>query len=162
MIIMAKVPGWSKESESSDLVIWESINREKVFAKKVYAEMPFWIVYLLTSKGSLTLMRTATKGEAVDFAIGWIMKHPRVTHTMPIKRVDRTVNECRWRVADSKKFDKASIRTKVPNKNTRIIVGCPKGQYDSEKKRCKVGLRPQSIRKKHRGKNCTAVRPRFR
>lgn len=58
-----------------------------------------------------------------------------------------TKNYKRTRVKDPKKFDKRSFRTKDVGKpgHTKIIVACPKGKYDSKKKRCKVGMQTQAI-----------------
>lgn len=64
--------------------------------------------------------------------------------------VETTKNYKRYRKADPKKFDKRSFRVKSVSKNTKIIVGCPKGKYSPSRKRCKVGLKIQSILKKRK------------
>jgi len=73
-------------------------------------------------------------------------------------RIDKTKTECRKRVADPRKFDKRSFRSKRLSKETRIIIACPKSQYDSKKKKCKVGMQKQSIIKK---KNKDGSCPKF-
>jgi len=73
-------------------------------------------------------------------------------------RIEKTKTECRKRVKDPKKFDKRSFRSKRLSKRTRILVACPKGQYSSKLKRCKVGMQTQSIIKK---KNKDGSCPKF-
>jgi len=77
---------------------------------------------------------------------------------MVINGIDITKSECRKRMEDPKKFDKRSFRSKKINKNTRIIVACPKGEYDSKNKKCRVGLQIQSFIKK---KNNNGTCPKF-
>ena len=73
-------------------------------------------------------------------------------------RIEKTKTECRKRVEDPKKFDRRSFRSKRLSKRTRIIVACPRGQYDTRRKRCKVGMKTQSIiKKKKKDGSC----PRF-
>ncbi|KKL12735.1 hypothetical protein LCGC14_2532780, partial [marine sediment metagenome] len=55
----------------------------------------------------------------------------------------REGNFFRCRKASPAKFDKRSLRTLKKAKGVRLIIGCPKGKYDSKKRRCKVGTRLQ-------------------
>lgn len=49
-------------------------------------------------------------------------------------------------ISPPSKFDKYSFRTKsVGRRGTRLIVGCPQGQYDRANNRCKVGMRLQAV-----------------
>lgn len=60
---------------------------------------------------------------------------------------------CSFRVRNPSMFDKKSFRTKKRGKNTRIVVGCPKGKYNRKTEKCKVGTRVQTIlRRKVNGK----------
>lgn len=68
-------------------------------------------------------------------------------------RIDVTKNYIRKRQEDPKKFDKRSFRTKTPCKNkkkckVKIVLGCPKGKYNSKSKKCKVPLKVQTILEK--------------
>lgn len=53
----------------------------------------------------------------------------------------------RIRVESPRYFDKRSFRTKDVGRRgfTKIVVGCPKGKYDSKKGKCKVGTKTQAI-----------------
>ncbi len=51
---------------------------------------------------------------------------------------------CPERVAAKGRFDPRSFRT-VRTDGHLVTVGCPKGQYDARRKRCKVGTRAQRI-----------------
>jgi hypothetical protein len=51
---------------------------------------------------------------------------------------------CHERVEDPKKFDKRSFRTVQSGKH-KIVIGCPKGSYDSKTKTCRIGTRIQKI-----------------
>jgi len=74
--------------------------------------------------------------------------------------IEKTKTTCRKRIVDPKKFDKRSFRTKDVGRKgfTKIIVACPKGEYNARKKRCSVGMKTQSIIKK---KNKDGSCPRF-
>lgn len=69
-------------------------------------------------------------------------------------RIDITKNFCRKRIRSPKQFDRRSFRVVKPNKNTFITTACPKGKYNPKTKRCKVGLKTQSIAKRKIGKKC--------
>ena len=71
--------------------------------------------------------------------------------------IEKGKNWCRKRIKDPKKFDKKSFRVKS-NKKTKVVIGCPKGKYDSASNTCKVGTRVQSIMKK---KNKDGTCPKF-
>lgn len=51
------------------------------------------------------------------------------------------------RKEDPKKFDKRSFRIIDIKPGIKATIGCPKGHWDSTKKRCKVGTRIQKIMK---------------
>jgi len=71
-------------------------------------------------------------------------------------RLDIKKTTCRKRVADPKKFDKRSFRTKKVSKRTSIVIGCPRRKF--KKGRCSVGTKAQSIIKK---KNKDGTCPKF-
>lgn len=78
---------------------------------------------------------------------------------MPIGRVVRTKGRfCKKVVIPRGRFDRRSFRTVSPNRNTRITIGCPKGQYNPKSKRCRVGTRAQRILKR---KTAAGTCPRF-
>jgi len=54
----------------------------------------------------------------------------------------------------SEKCDSRSFRIKVQTKNRRIVICCPKGEWNAKRKRCRVGTRGVSLqtRKKSRRK----------
>jgi len=62
-------------------------------------------------------------------------------------KIHITKKYIRKRVRNPKQFDSKSLRIKDIGRKgfTKIIVGCPKGKYDAKKKRCKVGMKTQSI-----------------
>jgi|GEM_PF-6335900 len=80
----------------------------------------------------------------------------------PNPGLKRREQKCTWReehVEDKENFAPESFRTLCPECPearcalcppekacaTRIIVGCPKGEWDPVAKRCKVSMRPQVI-----------------
>lgn len=52
------------------------------------------------------------------------------------------------RIAPKEDFDPRSFRTKEIKPGVKIIVGCPKGEFDAKKKLCKVGTKLQKIMRK--------------
>jgi len=62
----------------------------------------------------------------------------------PRRRVGLRAQFCPERVAPPSAFDPRSFRT-VRVKGHRVTVGCPKGQYDASRRRCRVGTRAQRI-----------------
>lgn len=62
-------------------------------------------------------------------------------------KVDITKSFIRRRQADPSLFDPESFRTvDVGRKGfTKIIVACPKGQFDEVTERCNVGTQVQSV-----------------
>ena len=66
---------------------------------------------------------------------------------MPKSKIHTTKKYHRVRVKSPKSFDSKSLRVKDVGRKgfTKIVVGCPKGKYDSKKKRCKVGTKTQAI-----------------
>lgn len=60
---------------------------------------------------------------------------------------DIAKTEYKIRVKSPKAFDKKSIRT-VEGECVNVIVGCPKGQYDRKRKKCRVGMEKQAFRLK--------------
>jgi len=57
-----------------------------------------------------------------------------------------TKNEIRYRVKSPRKFSKKSFRRKRISRGVSLVVGCPKGEYSSRIKRCKVGTQVQAVR----------------
>lgn len=51
-------------------------------------------------------------------------------------------------VTPAKEFDKDSFRTKEVKSGVKIVIGCPKGEYDKAKSKCKVGMKLQKILRK--------------
>ena len=51
----------------------------------------------------------------------------------------------RYRQESPKHFDKRSFRIKKVDKDEELVVGCPKGHYSPKKRKCKVGMRVQSV-----------------
>lgn len=73
---------------------------------------------------------------------------------MPIPKIATDVKK----LLDKKKFDRASFRTKTicPKEDgtkgcLRIIIGCPKGNWQPRKKRCKIGTKAHVIYRVPRG-----------
>lgn len=58
--------------------------------------------------------------------------------------IEVTKNYIRERQISPNRCAKKSFRTKSVSKKTKIIVCCPKGSYDSKKKKCKKGMILQS------------------
>jgi hypothetical protein len=58
----------------------------------------------------------------------------------------------RERKRDPKEFDPKSFRTVDPGRKgfTKLVVGCPKGQFDPVTKRCRVGTKVQAVIKERR------------
>ena len=56
----------------------------------------------------------------------------------------------RKRIKSPTKFDKRSFRIVDVGRpeHHKIIIGCPKGKYDSKKRMCKVGTQVQAILEK--------------
>lgn len=52
------------------------------------------------------------------------------------------------KIAPKEDFDKDSFRTKEIKPGVKIVVGCPKGEYDKAKSKCKVGTKLQKILRK--------------
>ncbi len=52
------------------------------------------------------------------------------------------------RIESPARFDPRSFRTVTPRRGVRVTVGCPKGQYDARRKRCRVGTRVQRVMRK--------------
>jgi hypothetical protein len=61
-----------------------------------------------------------------------------------------TKNYIRKRQANPKKFDKRSFRIKQIDSKTNLVIGCPKGKYNSKTQKCRVGTRVQSVLKKRK------------
>ncbi len=64
-----------------------------------------------------------------------------------VKKVDCPKGKgkfCRVRKAPPKRFAKGSMRT-VKQGKIRVVIGCPKGMWDTKAKRCKVGTRAATI-----------------
>lgn len=51
-------------------------------------------------------------------------------------------------VTPASEFDKDSFRTKEVRSGVKLVVGCPKGEYDKAKSKCKVGTKLQKILRK--------------
>jgi hypothetical protein len=62
------------------------------------------------------------------------------------KRTCKTIkNYCHCKMADAKKFDKRSFRSRKTG--GRIVTfGCPKGKWNARSKRCKVGTRAVNLK----------------
>lgn len=56
----------------------------------------------------------------------------------------RTRNYIRERLADPREFDRRSFRT-VKTDAHRVVIGCPRGEWDPEDEFCEVGTRAQAI-----------------
>lgn len=67
---------------------------------------------------------------------------------MTIGKIIKKGKYCRERLKSPKKFEKGSFRTKEINPETKIIVACPRHEYDVKTKRCKVSTQTQAILKK--------------
>jgi len=67
---------------------------------------------------------------------------------MPVGRVVKTDGYCKKVLIPKGRFDPRSFRTVSPSKRTRITIGCPRGQWDSRRKRCRTGTKAQRILKK--------------
>jgi hypothetical protein len=52
------------------------------------------------------------------------------------------------KVTPREEFDKDSFRTKEIKPGVKIVIGCPKGEYDKSKSVCKVGMKLQKILRK--------------
>lgn len=93
-----------------------------------------------------------TVGSFIDRARAKARKQIRKRNPAKRKSKGKYIRE---RVASPKKFAKGSLRT-ITRGGKKIVVGCPKGKYDAKRKRCKVGMRAQSIlhpmKKKYAGK----------
>ena len=63
-------------------------------------------------------------------------------------------NFCRFRIASPSKFDKRSIRTVTPNKNTRVIVGCRKGEWSRKSGKCRGSMQTQAVLKRKVSGRC--------
>lgn len=63
---------------------------------------------------------------------------------LPNPRRPSRAGYCPERVADPRTFDRRSFRT-VVRRGHRVTVGCPRGQYDAGRQRCRVGTRAQRI-----------------
>jgi len=59
-------------------------------------------------------------------------------------RMKRTDNYCSEEIAPKGEFDPRSFRVLKVGAH-RITIGCPKGQWDPEINRCKVGTRAHSL-----------------
>lgn len=64
--------------------------------------------------------------------------------------IDIVKNWCRKRIKSHKIFDRRSFRIKKINKDTQIVIACPKGKYNPKNKRCSIGTKIQSIRKRRK------------
>jgi hypothetical protein len=76
-------------------------------------------------------------------------KSERVRKGYPLRglgRVDVTRNYVRKRQFSPKKCAAGSFRT-IERGDTKIVVCCPKGEWDKRRQRCRVGTRAQSILK---------------
>jgi hypothetical protein len=51
-------------------------------------------------------------------------------------------------VTPASEFDKESFRTKEVKPGVKLVIGCPKGEYDKSKSKCKVGTKLQKILRK--------------
>ena len=67
---------------------------------------------------------------------------------MVVGGIHKTKSYCRKRLKDPKQFDKRSFRTKTVSKRTKLIIACPRGEYDVRRKRCNVGTQTQAIIKR--------------
>jgi hypothetical protein len=52
------------------------------------------------------------------------------------------------KVTPKEEFDPRSFRTKEIKPGVKIVIGCPKGEYDKAKSECKVGMKLQKILRK--------------
>lgn len=57
-----------------------------------------------------------------------------------------TKNEIRYRVKTPRKFSRKSFRRKRISRGVSLVVACPKGEYSSKAKRCRVGMKGQAVR----------------
>lgn len=56
------------------------------------------------------------------------------------------MNYCRERLRESSAFDKHSFRTIVSKKKQhRIVIACPKGEWDADTGRCAVSMKAQAV-----------------
>lgn len=60
---------------------------------------------------------------------------------------------CEDKIASKSMFDPRSFRYKKSGKSW-IIVGCPKGRWDAEAKRCRVGTTAHKMLLPSRGNGC--------
>ena len=60
--------------------------------------------------------------------------------------IDRTANFTRHRQREPRTCAKGSFRT-IKRGKTRIVVCCPRGKWSKRSRRCRVGMRAQSILK---------------
>ncbi len=72
-------------------------------------------------------------------ALRWLDAAPRAN---PRRRA--RARFCPERVADPRRFDRRSLRTVVA-KGHRVTVGCPRGQYDARRRRCRTATRAQRV-----------------
>lgn len=54
---------------------------------------------------------------------------------------------CHKRLASPKTFARASFRVVSIGKGKKMVVGCPRGEFDRKRGRCRVGTRGQAILK---------------
>ena len=52
------------------------------------------------------------------------------------------------KVAPKEEFDPRSFRTKEVKSGVKLVVGCPLGNWDDVKSKCKVGTKLQKILRK--------------
>ncbi len=72
-----------------------------------------------------------------------VLAYRKAMQVNPAGRPSRA-QYCPEQLADPGRFDPRSFRT-VQTDGHRVTIGCPKGQYDARRRRCRVGTRAQRI-----------------
>ena len=65
-----------------------------------------------------------------------------------MKKCHRIKNWWHCRKAPPGRFDKRSFRVKTISRNTKLVIGCPRGKWNNKSKRCRVGTRVQKVMKR--------------
>lgn len=68
---------------------------------------------------------------------------------------------CEEKISVKSKFDKRSFRYKKSGK-AWLIIGCPRGKWNTKTKRCKVGTRAHKLLAPPRGHACPVGAKRIR
>jgi len=68
----------------------------------------------------------------------------------------------RTRLVSPKKFDPRSFRTVKAGKGTKLVIGCPEGEYMPRKGKCKVGTRAQAKLTRKNPKTPSAIKSEIR